>query len=238
MPEERSADALIADVEGTIGPVAFVREVLFPYARRSLPDYLRRHADEAPVASLIEDAAAAAAVAPGDLDAVIEALLGWIDSDKKVTPLKALQGMVWQHGYAAGDYRAPVYPDALAFMADCNARGIAVYLYSSGSAAAQRLYCRYSTAGDIRAYVVDYFDTTSGGKLDAASYAGIAGAIGCDPARIVFASDHGPELIAAGKSGLQTLQLLRADDVAITGEEPLPGHTVADSFEGISLSGD
>ncbi len=238
MPDEWHADALIADVEGTIGPVAFVREVLFPYARQALPDYLRRHAGEPSVAPLIEAAAAEAGTAPGDLDAVIRALIGWIDSDRKVTPLKALQGRVWEHGYAAGDYTAPVYPDALTFIADCNARGIAVYLYSSGSIQAQRLYCRHSTAGDIRPYIAGYFDTTSGGKLDAASYAGIAGAIGCDPGRIVFASDHGPELSAAAQAGLQTLQLLRPGDVAVTGEEPLPGHAVIDSFVGQSLRSD
>ena len=38
--------AIVIDIEGTVGSIAFVRSVLFPYAKRKLPDWVRQHADQ------------------------------------------------------------------------------------------------------------------------------------------------------------------------------------------------
>ena len=37
----------------------------------------------------------------------------WSDDDRKVTPLKALQGMIWAGGYASGELVAHLYDDAI-----------------------------------------------------------------------------------------------------------------------------
>src|SRR5690606_22699278 len=37
---------VLTDIEGTTSPIAFVRDVLFPYAEERLPDWLVDHADE------------------------------------------------------------------------------------------------------------------------------------------------------------------------------------------------
>ena len=48
-----------------------------------------------------------------DVERVVEILLSWIEEDRKATPLKALQGMVWAQGYHAGQLKGHVYPDAV-----------------------------------------------------------------------------------------------------------------------------
>src|SRR5690606_3291203 len=46
--------AILTDIEGTTSAVSFVFDVLFPYAREHLPQYVRSHADEPAVAAQIE----------------------------------------------------------------------------------------------------------------------------------------------------------------------------------------
>ena len=98
--------AILTDIEGTTSSIAFVAEVLFPYARAHLADYVAAHASEA--APILAEVAAAE---PGD---PLETLLRWIDEDRKATPLKTLQGMIWADGYASGAFAGHVYPDAVA----------------------------------------------------------------------------------------------------------------------------
>ena len=44
-------NAIITDIEGTTSSIAFVKDVLFPYAREHLPAYIRSHAGEPAVAA-------------------------------------------------------------------------------------------------------------------------------------------------------------------------------------------
>ncbi len=55
---------------------------------------------------------------------VIAILLEWIAADRKATPLKALQGMVWAQGYRAGQLKGHVYPDAVAALRAWHAAGL------------------------------------------------------------------------------------------------------------------
>ena len=113
--------AVLVDVEGTTTPVSFVHEVLFPYARAGLPALLRERAGEPEVAEALAEVAR---VAPGR-DA-LGVLLGWMDADAKVGPLKALQGVLWRGGYEAGVLRGRVYPDVAPALRAALAAGVSL----------------------------------------------------------------------------------------------------------------
>jgi len=225
------SQAVVTDIEGTLGPVAFVREVLFPYAAAALPGFVRDHAGDPQVAALLAEAARRGGVAATDLDGITRCLLDWIAADAKVTPLKALQGLIWEQGYRSGQFRAPVYPDALQRLRAWQEAGVPVYVYSSGSIRAQDLYFAHSDQGDLRPLLRGFFDTTSGPKTDPESYRRIAAAIGVAPQDLLFLSDLTPELDAAAAAGLRTTWLVRpGDTTADAAQIKLSRHPIARDF--------
>jgi len=135
MPDRIPAQisAVLLDIEGTTSSIAFVHDVLFPYARRALPDFVRSHAQEPAVRAELDATAAEAGVDVGDLDAISATLVAWIDADRKTTPLKTLQGMIWEAGYRSGVFRAHLYPDTLPALTAWHEAGLPIYIYSSGS---------------------------------------------------------------------------------------------------------
>lgn len=209
MPPESRIRAVVCDVEGTTTPIDFVKQVLFPYAREHLPAYLRAHALDAPVAAELAQTRALAGDAPLSLEQLIALLLEWIAEDRKATPLKTLQGMVWEAGYRSGQLVAPVYPDVPVAFADWQHLGRRLFIYSSGSIAAQKLLFAHSSAGDLTPRIDGYFDTSSGGKLEPNSYRRIAAAIGLPAAEILFLSDHAGEVAAARAAQWQAMQVCR-----------------------------
>jgi len=204
--------AVVTDIEGTTGSIAFVRDVLFPYAKRHLRDFVAAHRDDPLVVQLLRDAAAAANEPAAAEARVVELLSAWIDEDRKVTALKTLEGLIWEDGYARGVLRGHVYADAAAGLRRWHADGIGLYVFSSGSIAAQKLLFGHSEAGDLTQLFAGYFDTTVGAKGDADSYARIAEAIGAAPADLLFLSDREPELDAAHVAGWQVAFLARPAD--------------------------
>lgn len=218
--------AILTDIEGTTSAVSFVFDVLFPYAREHLPGFVRAHADEPAVAEQLAAVRADSGEADADLERVIAILLEWIAADRKATPLKALQGMVWEQGYRAGQLKGHVYPDAVEALRAWHAAGYALNVYSSGSIQAQKLIFGCSEAGDLTPLFDAYFDTTSGGKREAASYARIAAALGRPAGEILFLSDVVEELDAAREAGMATCGLAREG-----GE--LTGHLTVTSFAAI-----
>ncbi|HZJ63444.1 MAG TPA: acireductone synthase [Kofleriaceae bacterium] len=218
---------VVTDIEGTTSAIAFVRDVLFPYARRRLPDFVRAGADRPDIAALLDETRALAGAHELDTEGVIQVLVGWIDEDRKAAPLKELQGMLWAEGYAAGDYRAHVYPDAAAALRRWRAMGIALYVFSSGSVAAQRLLFAHSEAGDLTPVFSGYFDTRIGPKREAASYVAIARQVLPQGGELLFLSDSVDELDAAAAAGLGTVLVCR-------GARPPPArHRVVESFDQI-----
>jgi len=205
---------IVTDIEGTTGSIAFVRDVLFPYAQEHIAGFVARRGDEADVRAALRDAAREAGEPAADDARIIAILRGWMDDDRKVTPLKTLQGLIWAEGYAAGDLHGHVYPDAADALRAWHAAGIALYVYSSGSVAAQKLLFGNSSEGNLLTVFSGYFDTTIGMKTDPASYAAIARATGCDPSMLTFLSDREAELDAAHAAGWSPIALLRAADVA------------------------
>jgi enolase-phosphatase E1 len=205
--------AILTDIEGTTSSIAFVAETLFPYARERLPAFVATHAEAA--APILAEVAA---TEPGD---PIATLTRWIDEDRKATPLKTLQGMIWEDGYREGAFTGHIYDDAVAALRRWHDAGIALYVFSSGSVAAQKLLFGHSNAGDLTPLFSGYFDTTTGPKREAAAYTAIAGAIGVDPADILFLSDTPQEIAAARGAGMQALLIDRAGgagDIASFGD--------------------
>ncbi len=201
--------AIVTDIEGTTSSIDFVRDVLFPYARKRLPAFVETHGNKPEVQHWLHEAATEAGLVEARRQDIIELLLQWIDQDRKSTALKALQGMIWKDGYEAGDYRAHVYPEVAARLRDWRADGLRLYVYSSGSVPAQKLFFRYSEAGDLSTLFAGYFDTETGPKREAESYRRIAEAIGEQPRHLLFLSDIVEELDAARAAGFHTGWLVR-----------------------------
>jgi enolase-phosphatase E1 len=212
---------ILTDVEGTTTPIAFVRDVLFPFARARLADFLATHQTDAEVAPILAEIGQCA---PGETP--LAALLGWMDADAKVTPLKSLQGLIWRAGYETGAIKGAIYPDVPAVLRGWAAMGRRIAIYSSGSVEAQRLIFRHSDAGDLSGLIAGYFDTMIGAKREAASYRRIAEALAVAPGDILFLSDVVAELDAAAGAGLRTCQLVRPQD----GTQPGTTHRVATDF--------
>ena len=221
-----SIKVILTDIEGTTSAVSFVFDVLFPYAARHLPDFVRQNAERADVAEQLDAVRRDSHEPQADVERVVEILLSWIAEDRKATPLKALQGMVWEQGYQAGQLKGHVYADAVEALQRWHAAGYRLFVYSSGSIQAQKLIFGCSEAGDLTPLFSGYFDTTSGPKREAQSYTNIQQAIAVEPAQILFLSDIVEELDAAQSAGLKTCGLAR------DGGE-LPGHVTVDSFTGI-----
>lgn len=220
--------AVLTDIEGTTSSIRFVHETLFPYAARALPDYLREHADAH--RDIIEAVRDEAGEPDANVERVIAILLAWITEDRKATPLKALQGRIWRHGYESGAFTGHVYDDAADGLQRWYARGVRLYVYSSGSVEAQKLLFGHSDAGDLTPLFAGYFDTTTGHKRETTSYRSIAEATGVSPSEILFLSDVVEELDAAASAGMQTIQLVRDEDVVVG------NHRTARSFDDIHLS--
>jgi enolase-phosphatase E1 len=221
--------AILTDIEGTTSSLSFVKDVLFPYARAHMLEFVHEHAHEPPVREQLDHVRRLAEAPLTDAD-VIAQLLRWIDEDKKITPLKTLQGMIWEAGYRHGDYRGHVYEDAARNLKKWNAEGLQLYVFSSGSVFAQKLIFGNSEKGDLTPLFSGYFDTTIGNKRDVAAYRKIAESIDLPVGEILFLSDIKEELDAARAAGMQTIQLVRDDAI-----DDNAAHRQVQSFDEIRI---
>lgn len=223
-------EAIVTDIEGTTSSMAFVHDVLFPYARSRIAAFVAQRAAEPDVAAQLDAIAQVAgrALTPVEAGAL---LVRWIDEDRKEGPLKALQGMVWAQGYADGALNGHVYPDTSVYLRHWHVAGKRLYVYSSGSVAAQKLLFGHSSAGDLTPLFSGYFDTRIGAKREAASYRRILHTIGLPAGHVLFLSDVGAELDAARLAGMETCQLLR--DV---GAQSAAGHAQARDFSEVTVA--
>jgi enolase-phosphatase E1 len=201
--------AILTDIEGTTTPIAFVHKVLFPYARARLAGFVDTHAQ-----------------VNGTPTPALETLLGQMDRDEKDPVLKIIQGMIWAEGYASGEIKGEVYEDVPPALRRWARAGLRLYIYSSGSVAAQKLLFGYSHAGDLTPLFQAYFDTQVGPKREAASYAAITRGAGLPAGEFLFLSDVEAELDAAAAAGLRTCQLVRPGD----GTRPGTRHEIAEDF--------
>lgn len=227
--------AILTDIEGTTSSISFVKDVLFPYARRALPGFVAARGREPAVRKWLDTVALEHGGACQD-SVIVEVLQGWIDEDRKHTALKALQGMIWADGYQSADFTSHMYPDAAPALRQWKDRGLRLYVYSSGSVPAQRLLFGHSDAGDLTELFSGWFDTEVGGKREAASYTRIAEAIGLPPDEIVFLSDVIEELDAARDAGMATVLLDRREDYPQPREgEAAGGHARVTGFDQVAV---
>ena len=209
--------AILLDIEGTITPISFVYETLFPYARLHGPKFLRESWDKestqnarAQLRLLNETDRAGGApridVASRDveLQTTIEYYLWLMDRDRKVTPLKSIQGLVWAEGYRTGDLKSEIFEDVPRAFSRWREQGLAIAIFSSGSVLAQRQLLQNSDRGDLTRFIAGCFDTETGGKRQKESYTSIAKTLDTAASHVLFISDVVPELDAAVAAGMGT----------------------------------
>jgi enolase-phosphatase E1 len=237
---------VLLDIEGTTTPIAFVHEVLFPYARSRVQEYLEKslNAPEtvADLAQLraehaldVERGANPPAQTTAPADTEMRSLVSYvqwlIDRDQKSPGLKSLQGRIWRQGYLDGTLEAPLFPDVLPALKRWRRAGLKIAIFSSGSTLAQKLLFGHTDAGDVTQYIDDYFDTTVGPKTATESYKRITSKLGLLPEEILFISDIAAELDAARDGGVQTVLCVRP------GNRPQPdtsNHPSVPSFDEIA----
>lgn len=226
---------ILTDIEGTTSAISFVKDVLFPYARRELPRFVREHGQDREVRHWLDMVAAEHGGICTD-DVIVETLQGMIDQDRKHTALKALQGMIWQQGYGGGEFTAHIYPDVAPQLLAWHAGGHRLAVFSSGSVAAQKLLFGHTEAGDLLPLFCGFFDTEIGHKRGVDSYLLIADALDRSPGDILFLSDIVEELDAAREAGMRTQLLDRREDYPQprTTHEATHGHARVESFADVT----
>lgn len=200
---------ILTDIEGTTSSISFVKDVLFPYASEKMASFVAEHRENPEIAAILQETRDEMGQADASDEDVVARLRGWIEEDRKVTPLKAIQGHIWRRGYEQGDFKSHVYPDAREYLYRWREGGFNMAVYSSGSVQAQHLFFGYSDQGDLRPLFDAWFDTTTGSKKEVDSYRAIAAELEKPASQILFLSDVVSELDAAAQAGMKTCLLVR-----------------------------
>lgn len=207
--------AILLDVEGTTTPIDFVHQTLFPYAKARIAGYVQQNFDalKFEIGQLEKecetDLEYKNSFRPESANSVADYLKFLIDNDRKSTPLKSIQGMIWEAGYTSGELVSKVYPDVAAAFKKWGEAEKLIAIYSSGSVLAQQMIFKFSDQGDLTRNIDRYFDTNTGHKREQASYDNIAAELDLEPAEVLFVSDIPQELDAAAAAGMQTALSIR-----------------------------
>jgi enolase-phosphatase E1 len=206
---------ILTDIEGTTTSVSFVYDMLFPYFREHIWD-LRNMTAIAEVENAFAETKAIVLKEDGvelkSTEEIIDKLNQWCEEDRKITPLKTLQGLLWKIGYEQGVLKGHIYDDVPIALDKWHKMGLKLGVFSSGSVEAQKLIFGYSEKGDLTNYFSNYFDTKTGMKRETETYTEIARIINRKPSNILFLSDIVEELQAAENAGFQTVQIVRSGD--------------------------
>jgi enolase-phosphatase E1 len=208
---------VLTDIEGTTTSISFVYDTLFPYFKQHAVAYAQSHLAEPEVheaLSQIADTLSQELAKPITTEEAIKFLTHWTSADRKDTPLKTLQGIVWRDGYAQGALKGHLYPEVASVLQRWHSQGIGLGIYSSGSVEAQKLLFGHTASGNLTPLFSHYFDTRIGHKRETASYHNIAQEIGIAPQAILFLSDVEAELEAAANAGFQVTQILRTGTIS------------------------
>ncbi|TQM80803.1 acireductone synthase [Saccharothrix saharensis] len=198
---------VVLDIEGTLSATDQVLVTLYDYARPRLGPWIDEHGDDPAVAEAVAQIRELSGVDGGTAE-LVAVLHGWMDADRKATPLKTLQGLIWQRGYAQGDLVAEFFPDVVPALRKWHAEGTKLAVFSSGSVAGQVAFFAHTTDGDLTSLFEYHFDTVNAGpKREAASYLKIASVLGAGD--ITFYSDVPAELHAAAEAGWRTVGVAR-----------------------------
>ncbi|KAF5098914.1 hypothetical protein DV451_003168 [Geotrichum candidum] len=227
---------LLLDIEGTICPIAFVKDVLYPYAYQTVLSKvptLQQHFPLTPATSSSDpndnDLLSYLKKFPSEVtsspDTLIAHISSLIERDIKDTALKSLQGYLWKFGYESGEIKAPLFADVVpAIKKYSKELENGVSIYSSGSVPAQILLFKYvlnnddpvAAALDINPYLTSYFDTVNAGpKTVTKSYTSIAEQLKLQPKDILFLSDNALEIDAALAAGFQAYLTVRPGNAPV-----------------------
>lgn len=201
---------IITDIEGTTSSISYVKDVMFPYSKQKLRDYIYDNWQQ--LDFLKEELSKKYNITPSK-DMVINVLSDWIDKDLKEGILKNIQGHIWEEGFLKGELKGHIYDDAYEKLKEWKEKGIYLYVYSSGSVKAQKLFFSHTNYGDITYLFDGFFDTNVGSKKDPNSYANILKIIKASPKDTLFLSDVEQELDSALKVGINTILVLRGQDI-------------------------
>ena len=204
--------AIVVDTAGTTTDLSFIKDTLFPQSARALPDFLKENEHNVLVENCICDVRDIALEPDASLERVVEILQLWIAEDRKATPLKTLQGLIWKQGYAKGEFTGHIFPDFIQAIDGIKQQNMRIYSFSSGSAEAQKLLFAHSDGGDLTPKFDGHFDTRTGNKLFKQAYSNIINTISLAPKQVLFISDVVEELKAAEVAGMRTIQMVRSDD--------------------------
>lgn len=253
LPSLPHYSSVVLDIEGCTTAISFVSDILFPYASQHAHAWLSAHWGEgectADVGELVKQSEADVAVGVEGAAGVplgrwvVDACVGGVPQDeaaraqaavlanvawqmglnRKTGGLKQLQGHIWRDGYSTGALKGHVYEDTVPALAGWGRAGKKVYIYSSGSREAQRLLFKHSVGGDVRGLLCGYFDTTSGPKVEAASYTSIAATLGVDTAgEVLFVTDALAEAVAAAHAGMRVVLTDRPGNAPLPAGHPFP----------------
>ncbi len=239
-----SARGILLDIEGTTSSISFVHDVMFPYVRCNLTNYLAANWNSeamieavAGLAADIAQPSASAWLAGKSVEEqqriVQDTVIQMMDSDIKATGLKQLQGMIWKSGFHSGQLVAHLFSDVAPAIRSWHSAGVDVRIYSSGSIAAQKLFFGHTIEGNLLNCLGGHYDTTIGPKQSAASYAAIASKFSCPASQILFISDVPTELEAAKTAGYQTVLSLRPGNQTVN---PAHGFATVVSFAELSVT--
>ncbi len=205
-------DYILMDIEGTTSSISFVKDVLFPYFLLNIDDINKLSNIKEVKYAFGQVLRIVKREENRDIttsEDVILQLKKWCGQDLKITPLKTLQGILWQKGYQNGELLGHVYDDVPEMLENWNFLGKKMGIFSSGSVNAQKLLFSHSVKGNLSTYFSNYFDTNIGSKRDSDTYSLITKKLALPQNRILFLSDVIEELAAADKAGMKTIQITR-----------------------------
>jgi enolase-phosphatase E1 len=224
MPEFKSIQILLIDIEGTTSDIRFAKDVLFPYSAKHMAEFLKANAQKPAIQNQLKN------MVQNDVPSQTSQLLQWITNDVKHPVLKAIQGYIWKDAYEKGEFKSHLYPDVKPALEAWRKQGLQLAIYSSGSVAAQKQFYTYTIEGDLLPLFSHHFDLEVGGKKETKSYIQIANNLGTNAQNILFLSDIEEELLAAQSAGLQVIHIVRP------GTEKSTNYPHAENFTQIKLT--
>lgn len=111
-----TAKVVLVDIEGTTTSISFVHDVLFPYAKQNVENYLKETWQTNETIEIVKELrelpefsvymkSLGAETAPAEVQQISNFVNYLIEKDLKVTPLKTLQGFIWAKGYGSGELK-------------------------------------------------------------------------------------------------------------------------------------
>lgn len=231
MARVRLPACIVLDIEGTTTSLRFIKDVLFPYIKRTLAKYLReRWQSEEVIATMArlirqEDRDVKDGLQPpkiwkltetSDLNKIIDSVVSnviWqMDMKRHNTALKQLQILVWVYGYENNELRGHVYEDVGTSFRRWRSMGIRLFAFSTGMAVAQQLLFSNSTQGNLMNLIENYFDVLVGAKTNPDSFKKIAWYMNVTTTQMLFITDAPEEGRAAKSAGCQVVLVQRPEN--------------------------